>query len=234
MTLALASVGIAIVAGTLSVLSPCVWPLVPIVMTSASGQGRRGPLFLSLGLCLSFAIAGTFLTYLLISLGLNPDAFRDVAAVLLCIVGVTLVHQRLGEWVSQRLSSFSNRLKIGSGAAVGGQFGVGLLLGLVWLPCVGPTLGAAIAVASLGQEMGTAFIIMFAFGMGTAIALLVTAMISDSVLKRVRPGLLNKVVNAKALLGYLLLGLGLAILTGFDKSLESFALQLLPEWALAL
>ena len=236
MPLEFASIAIALVAGVLSVLSPCVWPLVPIVMTSASGQSRWGPLYLALGLSLSFAIAGAFLTFILLNLGLNPDAFRDVAAVMLVVVGAILVIKRLAEWVNIRLSILSSKLHINTdnGSNAIGQFGVGLLLGLVWLPCVGPTLGAAIAVAAVGQNMGMAFVVMFAFGLGTASALFLAAMVSGQVLKRLRPGLFGKVANAKIILGYLLMVLGLMILTGLDKMLETYALQILPEWAVNL
>jgi len=152
-SLELASVPLAFIAGVLSILSPCVWPLVPIVMTSAAGKGRMGPLYLALGLSTAFALAGGILTFLLLNAGLNPDAFRWFAAGLLVIVGLTLVIKPLADWLSLRLSILSSRLNIGNHEATTsiGQFGVGMLLGLVWLPCVGPTLGAAIALASVGS-----------------------------------------------------------------------------------
>lgn len=234
MPLEFASITIALVAGVLSVLSPCVWPLVPIVMTSASGQSRLGPIYLAFGLSLSFAIAGAFLSFILLNLGLNPDAFRSVAAVLMVLVGLILVVKPLADWINQHLSMLSSRLDIGSGSNSLGQFGVGLLLGLVWLPCVGPTLGAAIAVASIGQDMGMAFLVMFAFGIGTASALLLAAFVSGQVLKRVRLGLFSRVVSAKMVLGYLLIVLGGMILVGVDKTLEIYANQILPDWAISL
>jgi cytochrome c-type biogenesis protein len=234
MSLEFASVTIALVAGVLSVLSPCVWPLVPIVMTSASGQSRLGPIYLAFGLSLSFAIAGAFLSFILLNLGLNPDAFRSVAAVLMVLVGLILVIKPLADWINQQMSMLSSRFDIGSGSNSLGQFGVGLLLGLVWLPCVGPTLGAAIAVASIGQDMGKAFLVMFAFGIGTASALLLAAFVSGQVLKRLRPGLFSRVSSAKIVLGYLLIVLGGMILVGLDKTLEIYANQILPDWAIAL
>ena len=236
MTLELASIPLAVIAGVLSILSPCVWPLVPIVMTSAAGKGRWGPLYLALGLSLAFALAGGLLTYALLNAGLNPDALRWVAAILLVVIGLTLVYKRAGEWVSQRLSLLSSRIHVGGGESntALGQFGVGMLLGLVWLPCVGPTLGAAIALASMGQDMGMAFVVMFAFGIGTAAALIVAAVVSERLLSKWRPGIFASVDKAKVVLGYLLLLLGVMVLTGVDKVLEAFALQYLPSWTFAL
>lgn len=170
MSLDPASIPLAGAAGALSILSPCVWPLVPVVMASASADGRQGAIYLALGLSASFAIAGTLLSFILITLGLDPELFRFVAAALLILAGATLVIKHLGDWLTLRLSLLTSRFDAGGGnaASTTGQFGVGALLGLVW----GPTLGAAITLASIGQDIGMAFLVMFAFGIGTAAVLL--------------------------------------------------------------
>ncbi|MGF1669925.1 MAG: cytochrome c biogenesis CcdA family protein [Balneolaceae bacterium] len=236
MTLELASVPLAFIAGVVGVMSPCVWPLVPVVMSSASTSGRIGPLYLALGLSASFAVAGTFLTYLLINMGLNPDAYRYMAAALLILVAVILLWQKLGDRVSywlSRLTGRFNRTETGAETAAG-QFGVGALLGLVWLPCVGPTLGAAIALASLGEDMGMAFLIMLVFGIGTAAALLFAGYAAGYALKKWKPGIMQNAARGKLLLGILLLLLGIMVLTGFDKVLERMALDMLPQWIYTL
>ncbi|HMW20107.1 MAG TPA: cytochrome c biogenesis protein CcdA [Nitrosomonas sp.] len=238
MGIELASIPLAFLAGIIGVLSPCVWPLVPVIMSSAANSGHFGPLFLALGLATAFAVAGTFLTLLLLNLGLNPDVFRPVAAALLILIAFLLISRRLGEWASNRLSLFTSRFNTAGGGAAGsvaGQFGIGALLGLVWLPCVGPTLGAAIALASIGQNTSMAFIVMFAFGTGTAAALLSTALLSINLLRRIiKPNLMKQADNGKRVLGVLLLALGLIVFTGFDKTLETAALNMLPGWALSI
>jgi cytochrome c biogenesis protein CcdA len=159
MTLELAAVPLALMAGVFGVLSPCVWPLVPVVTSSAAVSGRSGPFFLAAGLSVSFALAGTVLSWLLVSTGLDPELFRYMAAGLLVAVAGVLLVPALGDRITLWLSS----LAAGRGPSPGrrepgavsapGQFGVGALLGFVWLPCVGPTLGAAIALASMGQSL---------------------------------------------------------------------------------
>ncbi len=236
MSLDFFSILLAWLAGVLSILSPCVWPLVPIVMVSAAGKGRWGPLFLALGLSTAFALAGGILTFVLLNLGLNPDAFRWLASVFLVLIGLILIIKPLSEWVSLQLSLFSSRFSLAdkdSSSAVG-QFGVGVLLGLVWLPCVGPTLGAAIALASVGQDMGMASLTLFSFGMGTAMALVAAAIISNKLLSTWQPGLLQNVARIKFVLGCLLLILGIMVFAGADKILETLALQYLPSWAVSL
>ncbi|MDO3385847.1 cytochrome c biogenesis CcdA family protein [Gilvimarinus sp. SDUM040013] len=234
MSLELTAIPLAFLAGMLGVLSPCVWPLVPIVMGSASGQSRFGPYALALGLSLAFAVAGTLLSFVLVNLGLDPELFRYFAALLLLLVGLVLVVKPLGDWLSLRLSMLSSRFSGIADNAWGGQFGVGFLLGIVWLPCVGPTLGAAIALASQGQQMTKAFIIMLAFGVGTALVLLVAGLVSGKALQKLTGGMSKGAGFGKIMLGAMLILLGLLTLTGLDKQLEAWALGWLPEWVFGL
>ncbi len=236
MSLGFASVPLAYLAGALSILSPCVWPLVPIVMSSAATAGRSGPLWLALGLSVAFALAGTVLTYVLLNLGLGLEIVRYLAGVLLLVAAIPLLFRRAGAWLTERLSVVGNRFQPASSAGTGpfGQFGIGALVGLVWLPCVGPTLGAAIALASLGQDMAMAFVVMFAFGIGIATVLLLAGYGSAELLRRWRPGLLETGGRGKRLLGAMLLLLGILVLSGWDKQLESWALTWLPDWAVAI
>ena len=237
MTLALSAIPLALLAGVLSILSPCVWPLVPIVMGSAAGVGRAGPLALAAGLSVAFALAGTVLSFALISLGLDPELFRFLAAALLVVVAVPLLIPPAGMWLNGMLSRLTAGFATGGAMAAGSwqaQFGVGLLLGLVWLPCVGPTLGAAIALASLGQKMLQSFVVMLAFGVGTAAALLAAGWVSAVALQRLRPQMLAGAVVGKRWLGGMLLVLGALVLTGIDKQLEAWALGWLPTWTTSL
>lgn len=237
MTLEIAAIPLALVAGVFGILSPCVWPLVPVVTSSAASSGRSGPVYLALGLSVSFAVAGTLLTLLLVSLGLDPELFRYVAATLLVGVGVVLLVRALGDRATLWLSSLSGRMgRGGSGgsASAPGQFGVGALLGVVWLPCVGPSLGAAIALASMGQSMTMAFIVMLAYGIGTAGVLVLAGMLSSRLLARWRSRAISAGGAGKRFLGASLVVLGLLVLTGVDKVLEALAVSILPSWLYAL
>ncbi len=237
MTLELVAIPLALIAGVFGILSPCVWPLVPVVTSSAATSGRSGPFYLAAGLSVSFAVAGTLLTLLLVSTGLDPELFRYVAAALLIAVALSLIipwlNDRISVWLSRISGRFGMASHTGSKSAPG-QFGVGALLGVVWLPCVGPTLGAAIALASMGQNMGLAFVVMLAYGVGTAGVLLLAGTLSSRALARWRPGIMSAGGFGKKLLGGTLLLLGLLVLTGADKLLEALALRLLPEWIFSM
>ncbi|MBK7595283.1 MAG: sulfite exporter TauE/SafE family protein [Gemmatimonadetes bacterium] len=238
MNLDIAAIPLAFVAGVFGVLSPCVWPLVPVVTSSASASGRSGPLYLAAGLSVSFAVAGTLLTWLLVSTGLDPELFRYLSAAMLIVVAVILLVESLGARVTLWLSKLSAKSGRGGGPAghvsASGQFGVGALLGFVWLPCVGPTLGAAIALASVGQDMGMAFLVMLSYGIGTAGVLLVAGYASSRMLAAWRPKVMARAGTGKKILGWTLLVLGILVLTGGDKMLEELAVTMLPGWIFEL
>jgi len=238
MMLDLAAVPLAFLAGVFGVLSPCVWPLVPVVTSSAAAGGRSGPVYLAAGLSLSFAVAGTVVTWFLTSMGLDPELFRYLAAGMLLILAAVFLIQALGDWFTLRLSLLTSRFGIGAGGgetvSAPAQFGVGAVLGFVWLPCVGPTLGAAIALASMGQSLPMAFIVMLAYGVGTAGVLLVAGLVSGRVLARWRPGVMASGRMGKKVLGVSLLVLGLLVFTGMDKMLEALAVGMLPSWVFTL
>ena len=107
---------------------------------------------------------------------------------------------------------------------------IGLLLGIVWSPCVGPTLGAAIALASQGQQLAEVTLVMALFSLGAGIPLIVLGTLSREAMLRIRGKLMNAGKHGKQILGVLLLVLGLFILTGVDKQLETWVLDHAPAW----
>lgn len=233
MTLEIAAIPLALVAGVAGVLSPCVWPLLPVVTSSAAVSGRSGPYWLAGGLSVSFAVAGTVLTLLLVSTGLDPELFRYFSAALLVAVGLVILVPMLNRKTTLALSSLSARMRIGGASgsvSAPGQFGVGALLGVVWLPCVGPTLGAAIALASFGQDMALAFVVMLAYGVGTAGILLLAGLASGRLLERWHGATAGTARFGKLLLGSSLLLLGVLVVTGLDKTLEALAVSFVPGW----
>lgn len=245
MTLELASIPLAALAGVLGILSPCVWPLVPVVVSTAMGEGGiRGAGFLAAGLATAFAVAGTIVSYVFVETGLDPELVRRLAGAMLVLVAGLLIFDVLAERMTvlgSRLTGWLSTSGATSGATSGGDassawgaFSVGSLLGFVWLPCVGPTLGAAIGLASMGQAMPLAFATMVAYGLGTASMLLAVGLASRELLLRARPRIDGPVLWAKRGLGLTMGVLGLLVLTGFDKRLEAWGVGWLPDWTVAL
>lgn len=218
----MAAFGLAFLAGVLSVLSPCVMPLLPLVLGAAASEHRFGPAALAAGLAISFVTIGLFVATVGFAIGLDGDVFRKVAAVLLLLVGAVLMlpvaQVRLAtaagpvsNWTEQRFGGFST-------TGLWGQFGVGLLLGAVWSPCVGPTLGAASVLASQGKDLPSVALTMVLFGLGAALPMLILGTLSREVLMRWRDRMIGLGKGVKAALGLVLLLVGVAILTGYDKT----------------
>lgn len=226
------AIPLAFIAGILSLISPCVLPMLPAVTASAMQASRAGLWALTLGIMLAFALAGTVLTFVLLSLGLSPDILRQFSVVILLLMALVLLLPALNDrlaWVLSRLTSRFDHSPI-EGQSVATQALIGLSLGFVWLPCVGPTLGTAIALASTGQHMGMAFLVMLSFGAGTALPLVWIGYHSGIKLAKLR----TSAVIGKKLLGVTLLVLALLILTGFDRVLETWALASLPDWVTSI
>jgi cytochrome c-type biogenesis protein len=230
--------GLGLLAGALSTLSPCVLPLVPVLLAAAVSAHRWGAFALGAGLALSFTLVGLFLATLGASLGLDPDTFRTIGALILSIFGLILLVPKLQDLFARMTSAVSNsgnqllsRMVIGG---LAGQFIIGALLGVVWSPCVGPTLGAATTLASQGKDLSQIALLMLVFGLGAAAPLVLLGSLSRASMIRIRGHLLSVGKYGKQLFGLALLILGVLIATGTDKSLEAWILNQTPEWLTAL
>lgn len=230
----IATLGLAFLAGILTALSPCVLPLLPIVLGTAASEHRLGPMALAVGLALSFVAIGLFVATIGFAAGLDTDLFRTVSAALLIGIGLVLLVPKLqaqfalaaspvGNWVDERLGGFST-------SGLWGQFGLGLLLGAVWSPCVGPTLGAASLLAAKGENLGEVALTMFAFGIGAALPLMALGLLSREAMIRMRGRLIEAGKGGKMLLGGLLVAIGLLVASGLDKRVEAVLVDASPAW----
>ncbi len=229
------ALALAFAAGLLSILSPCVLPLVPIVLGAAITAHPLGALALAAGLALSFTGLGLLLALVGFSLGIDAGLFRLAAAAIMIVLGAILLapswQARLAAaggpvsgWADRHFgSSFAS-----SGLA--GQFAIGLLLGAVWSPCVGPTLGAASLLASQGHDLPRVALTMAVFGVGAALPLVLLGLLSRATLMRVRTGLMSAGKFGKGLLGASFVVIGLVIVSGADKRLEAALVDASPQW----
>ncbi|HVJ41664.1 MAG TPA: cytochrome c biogenesis CcdA family protein [Dongiaceae bacterium] len=244
----LAAYGFGLLAGILTVLSPCVLPLLPIVFGSALAAHRFGAVALSLGLALSFVAVGLFVATIGFSLGLDGELFRRIGALLLLIFGLAMLFptwQALAAVAFGHLPgrAFGDRLQhhLQDYRPVGaaGQLVLGLLLGAVWSPCVGPTLGAAATLAAQRQNLTAVAAMMLVFGLGASLPLLAIGLAVGR-LRRARPG--GKAGRdwrrsalwagriGKSVLGCLLILVALLILSGRDRQIESQLVAWSPDW----
>ena len=228
------TLALALLSGVLSILSPCVLPLLPIVLGAALTEHRFGPAALAAGVALSFVTIGLFVATVGFAIGLDQEIFRKVAAALLIGIGAVLLLPRVqaqfavaagpvGNWVQTKSAGLPTH-------GLAGQFAVGLLLGAVWSPCVGPTLGAASVLAAQGKDLGMVAATMLAFGLGAAAPLLALGLLSREALRRGRRRLLAAGKTGKYALGALLVAVGVLIMSGLDKRLETALVDASPAW----
>jgi cytochrome c biogenesis protein CcdA len=234
MAYSLGTYGLGMVAGVLSTLSPCVLPLVPLVVGPAVSAHPLGLLALSGGLALSFTVIGLVVATVGLAAELDADFFRLVAAVLMVGFGLMLLsrpfHDRFAASAA-RFGDFGNGLmqKV-TGHGVASQFVIGLLLGAVWSPCVGPTLGAASLFASQQQHLIDVTLTMALFGIGASLPLLLIGWFGRVAIARWRGYLLTANRYGKSALGVVLIATGALVGTGVDKRLETILVNASPTW----
>jgi cytochrome c biogenesis protein CcdA len=231
-----ANLALAFAAGLLTILSPCVLPLAPIVAASARAQDQRGPLALALGLALTFGVVGGALASAGIEFG-NTTFPRSTAAILMLAAGLAMLVPLFGaqtERLMAPLSRWGDALgKRLPKAGLAGQAGAGVVLAFAWAPCAGPTLGAAFALAASGGSVLMAMTTMGVFALGAAASLLAAGyglgrVASHARIAAARAGRIGNIA-----LALVLVGVGVAILSGLDHTIEAAFADAMPPWLIA-
>jgi cytochrome c biogenesis protein CcdA len=234
MEFGIGSYGFGLLAGLLSTLSPCVLPIIPILLGSAVNAHPRAPLTLAAGLAISYAVIGTGLAWAGSALDIDTAVFRTLGAVLLGLLGLVLMSGNLQQLFASGTSGFANAgdrlIALMRIDGLRGQFFIGLVLGIVWSPCVGPTLGAAVVLASQGSHLPQVALLMGIFGAGAALPVVALAYVSRAAMIRVRGKLMQAGKTGKALLGAIMVSLAVLILSGMDKLIEAWLVEQSPAW----
>ncbi len=229
----LTQAGLSLAAGGLTTLSPCVFPILPLVVGSATARHPLAPVAMAGGMILSFAALGVLIGLFGASLGFDADVLRPIGGSLLLAFGLIMLIPALDSRFSTLLTPLASgaaRLSSsGSSADLGGALLIGATLGLVWSPCSGPLLASTLTLAASEGGALTGGGLLALFGLGAALPLLGVAYASRQTLAKLRPALLNQGGTLKKAFGLLLSLAGLAVLTGFDKRLEAAILDILPE-----
>jgi cytochrome c-type biogenesis protein len=233
MDLSFSALGLSLLAGSLTTLSPCVFPILPLVLGGAAQGNRLAPLAMGLGMALSFAGIGVALGALGPALGLDSEHVRSFGAVMLMALGllmwVPVLNERFAQWMMPLASSangVSTRLK---GDTLGGALMLGGVLGLVWSPCSGPLLASALTLVASEGGAWRGGLVLGVFGLGAATPLVAVAYASRRGFQSVRDKVLLHGDRVKKVFGGLIFLAGVAIATGADKWLEAQVLDHLPD-----
>lgn len=229
---------LAYLAGLLTLINPCVLPVLPIVLASSLHQDRRAPVALAAGLSLAFVVLGLGVTALGPALGLDSDTVSQVAALGMIAFGLVMLVPAFSQRFAAATAGLATRadaeIDRTSPAGLGGQFVSGALLGAVWSPCIGPTLGAAIALASTGASLGRAGAIMAAFALGVSTLILALAYGAKSALRRRQALLRTLAERARPIMGAVFILVGTALWFRLHHAAEAWLIDTLPAWLIDL
>ncbi len=222
------------IAGLLTLINPCVLPVLPIVLASAMQAGRYGPLAIAGGMCLSFVTLGMLIATFGYSIGLTDVLMAQIGAVMMIIFGLFLLVPKLNTAFATATASLSSNADNSfSGMPVTSiktHFLGGLLLGAIWSPCVGPTLGGAISLASQGKDLGWAFLIMLSFGLGISTVIIALGYGTQEAIKRRQASMRGLASRAKPIMGITFILVGLMIFFKFHHVIEAWLVMVLPDW----
>ena len=216
--------GVAFVAGVVTAISPCVLPVLPIVLAGGATGGARRPYAIVAGLVASFTVFTLSAAALLSTLGLPDDLLRTLAIAAVVVVGLSLVWPRLGDLLGRPFHALARRRP----GDAGGGFLLGVSLGLLFTPCAGPVIGAVATVAATQSVTVEAVLITLAYGLGAGVVLLGVAVAA-------RRGMSLHFARAHAplvrrALGAAILGVAVLMVLGVDKDLQTRV----PEYTRAL
>lgn len=226
-------------AGVVSTLSPCVLPLLPVVLAAANRQHRLAPLALAGGLAASFTAIGLLLASAGFAFGVEGSVVRIVAASVMAAMGAVMLSPRLQSTLTGGLSRLlggaaDTLLTRLSGDGIGGQALLGVVLGAAWSPCAGPSLGAAVGLAAQEGGLAPAAAIMAAFGLGAVTPLMLLSYGGGQILNGNKARMARAVRWVKPATGASLLIMGLLVASGADRVVETVLTQTMPPWLAVL
>jgi cytochrome c biogenesis protein CcdA len=220
----------AYIAGVVTILSPCILPLLPIILSSsfAGIKDQMRPYGIVIGFILSFTILTLFLTSFVRIFGINQDLLRILAAVIIAIFGISLLVPQIQKYSEILFSKLSSRVpQVSNHQGFWGGIIIGLSLGALWTPCVGPILASVITLALSESVTLNALLITLSYALGTATVMLIILKLGSKLFVRV-PWLLSKSSLIQKIFGVLMILLSIAIIYGADRSFQTFVLDSTP------
>ena len=222
---------VAFIAGLVTAVSPCVLPILPIVLATGAGGDRRRPYLVIAGLIASFSFFTLASVQIISALHLPASALRDVAVVVIAVFGLSLVVPSLTalfDRATARIPAIGVRLAGSGGTGVAGGLLTGVGLGLVWTPCAGPILGAITSLAVTAPNSGATVALVIAYSVGAGLPLLAIAIGGRTAMARLR--LRSASRWGSRALGVLVLVTAGLMAVGADTAISAALTSSLPDW----
>ena len=229
--------GVAFISGLFTILAPCIWPLLPIVLADVTqSKSKRRPLGITAGVALSFAFLTLAVSFLESSLGLNPNVLRKFAVVVLLVIGFSMVVPALSRRMEASISNVAGRFGgVGRNqrSDFSGGFVTGLALGVVWTPCSGPILASVATLAATNKVSLQVVIVTLFYVAGVSIPLFGFAVGGQKLLAKSRR-LSKHTARIQIASGAIMILTAVAIYTNYDKTIETKLLNAIPSYSNAL
>ncbi|MBP9691534.1 cytochrome c biogenesis protein DipZ [Candidatus Woesebacteria bacterium] len=227
----------AFLAGVITILSPCILPILPIILTSSIGgvdTGKSRPMGVVAGFILSFTFFTLFLSTIVRLSGIPAETLRFVSVFVVAGFGVSLLIPQFQVLVERLFSRFAGFMPNSKGkTGFSGGLLIGFSIGLLWTPCVGPILASVISLAITGTVTFDAFLITLAYSMGTAIPMFFIMLGGQNALRRV-PWLLSNLGHIQKVFGILMILTAFAIFFNVDRKFQTYILSTFPQYGTGL
>lgn len=219
-------------AGFVTILAPCIWPVLPIVLSSsiAGKRSYQRPLGITLGVILSFTIFTLFISFFVRIFHLDPNLLRIIAVVIIAFLGLTMIIPVLGTKFAMAVSGLANIFGQNPTNTMNGFFPgliTGLSLGIVWTPCAGPILATIAALAATGQVSFYAVLVTMAYVIGAGVPLFAFAYGGQQFVARAK-GLNKYTGRIQQIFGVVMILAAIAIFTNFDQALQLILINKFP------
>lgn len=224
----------AFLAGIITILSPCILPILPVVLAGSVGSGKKKPLGIVLGFVLSFTFFTLFLSAIVQATGIPTDKLRSLSIIIIALFGISLLFPSFQIIMERLFSKLSGKLSVkGTHEGFSGGVLIGLSLGLIWTPCVGPIIASVITLAATSEVTLAAFFITLAYAVGTAIPMFAIMYSGRSLLQKV-PWLLPNTGKIQKVFGILMILTAIGLFYNVDRKFQSYILDVFPQYGTGL
>ena len=215
----------------MTILSPCILPILPVILSSSvDPSGKKRPLGVVTGFVASFTFFTLFLSSIVSFTGISASSLRNFSIFVLISFGFSLLIPRFSVWMEILFSKMSNRLpKNQNKTGFWGGVLVGISLGLLWTPCVGPILASVISLAITGSVDLQSVFITLAYSLGTAIPMFLIIITGQNALRRI-PWLLTNLNNIQKVFGVVMILTAIGIFFDVDRKFQTMILNTFPQY----
>lgn len=222
-------------AGVVTILSPCILPILPIILSSSSvDSSKKRPIGVVVGFVLSFTFFTLFLSTIVKISGFPAESLRFISIFILSIFGASLLIPKVQILIEQLFSRLSSLVPNGKDKkGFSGGILIGFSLGLLWTPCVGPILASVISLAISGTVSSQAFLITLAYSLGTAIPMFMIMQAGSTALQKV-PWLVRNTAKIQKSFGVLMIVTAIGIYFNLDRQFQTFVLETFPQYGAGL